>query len=530
MKHEKPLPKIYTMDGETDPFLYNRRPLAFAWGFYSDDVWEYTWGNNSTDEMYRIIYEMEPGIIFMHNGGRFDIFYWLKYVDIDKPMLIIKTRITVCYIKCRNGWHEVRDSYKIMPYPLSAYKKDEIDYTTFERKVRNKHKTKIVDYLKGDCKYLWELCTKFLEKFGNNVTIGGTAMKELKKFYDTGKCLTESQDSEIREDYYFGARVECFQKGIIKGKKDSIKVYDVNSMYPYVMGHFEHPIGWPSGEGNKIDKETFFITAEGKNYGAFPKRTKEGVKFDIEDGIFNVTIHEWRSALSLGLFTPKRIIRTVHFSECTRFDRYINFFYSSRQRATRDGDKINSLFYKFLLNNSYGRFSINPKNYMDYKIVGIGENLLSEGWTPAFEIEEFGYSIWTQPSKFSKLNNVAIGASITGAARSVIMEAIPKSTRPLYCDTDSLICESLSGVPIDDTKLGAWKLEKTGNKIAIYGRKGYAVFNGSECVKYACKGVRITPEQIVAAANGDVIEYHQDAPTFGLDGSAKFITRHVRLT
>src|SRR5258708_23149753 len=77
----------------------------------------------------------------------------------------------------------------------------------------------------------------------------------------------------------------------------------------------------------------------------------------------------------------------------------------------------------------------------------------------------------------------------------------------------------------------AWKAEGSGTVAAIAGKKMYAVFDASgKCIKHACKGVDLTPEQIRGVARGDEIITWKEAPTFKLDGSATFLHRTSRLT
>jgi hypothetical protein len=493
--------------------------------------------------MMEVIRRLPPGIIYMHNGGRFDIFFMLDYISASKPMLIIKNRITQAFIECDGGHHKLRDSYKILPFPLAEYDKDEIDYTWFERDVRNKHKSQIVKYLKKDCSGLWTLCVRFLERFGNKITIGAAARKELKSFHEIGESFNEDADFIVRGikyepdergektkivrreySYFFGARVERYKVGVFKG---NIKVFDVNSMYPHVMRSFEHPIGWPV-VGTQITDNTFFISARGHNRGAFPTRTKAGIKFDVPYGVFSVSIHEWIAAQEMGLFDCDEILETLDFAEHTNFAAFVDHYYKSRKIAKEDGDKISALFFKFLLNNSYGRFAINPANYTDNKITGDDTDLRLAGWKPEVIMMDLGKTIWSKPSDNTTFSNVATGASITGAARSVLMRAIPNAVNPLYVDTDCIICEDLQNVPIHGSELGAWDCEKVGNKIAIAGRKMYAIWQGSKCIKMACKGVELSPSEIARVARGKMVEYMRDAPTFALDGSARFLTREVR--
>ena len=130
---------------------------------------------------------------------------------------------------------------------------------------------------------------------------------------------------------------------------------------------------------------------------------------------------------------------------------------------------------------------------------------------------------------------MATAASITGAARANLLRNLALSKRPIYCDTDSIICEGFRG-ELDETRLGGWKLEAEGDRAAIAGKKLYTVFDSAELkdtgasIKLASKGVRLTPREIVAVCNGDEVTYRNPVPSFKLDGSAEFITRRINKT
>ena len=547
-KQSRKVKPIYTADLETDPFVYGRIPKAFCSGTYDGKVFKETWGENCIQEMLDYFYKLPPGIIYFHNGGKFDFYFFFSKL-IGNPLTIINGRIIKAKLKCASGYHELRDSLAILPFALKNYKKDEIDYNKFEAGVRERHKAEILDYLKDDCVYLHELCFAFSEMFGPKLTIGGTAMMELKKIH-TFECMGPITDNDLRSLYYYGGRVECFKTGIVPGEWN---VYDVNSMYPFVMRDFLHPIGMPEADSTKIRSTTCFISAEGKNYGAFPQRTKEGLRFDIEDGIFHVSIHEWNAATRNNLFIPKRIIRCVNFRDRSTFEAFVTKFYNLRKQAKDSGDYIHSLFYKYILNSAYGKFAQNPEGYFDYEITS-GKASKPDPWTPhlifdAMGESDSGYIIWKKPSAIYTRYNVATAASITGAARSVLMEAIAKSVNPIYCDTDSIVCESLD-VLSDSRTLGAWKLEANAQMACIAGKKLYALFSNTcpgckksvecrgdckqpfhedGCVKQANKGVRISATEIQEICNGMAVEWFNEAPSFKLDGNHKFIHRNIRM-
>lgn len=554
---------IYTFDIETDPFAYNRDPQPFTCGLYLGDEWFYEWGDNCIAKMHEKVRRVEPGIIYAHNGGKFDWFYCMDWLSGSMPVTIINGRITRAYAwRDTEKYHELRDSFSIMPFALKNYKKDAIDYRTFERQYREKHKKKILRYLKDDCIFLHELCTAFADKFGDNLTIGATSMKELKKLH-TFDCLEEDHDKKIREAYYYGGRVQCFESGIVNASPgQQLYAYDLNQCYPYSMRNFLHPIGLPKF-GTTITDKTYFMTVEGENRNAFPSRTDNGLRFDIRYGIFSVSRHEYDAAVDTGAFITHSVRETVDFDSVGNFAEFVDTYHGLRRDAQLVGDKVGALFYKYVCNSCYGKFAQNPDTYKDYMITDDSTRLDvirdDPFWKPCVLNTGAGYIVWEHPSENTSRYNVATGASITGAARSLLIRALAGARRPLYCDTDSIVCEALKGVKIDDTKLGAWKVERTGHTMAIGGRKLYAMFGDTcptcgsgrgkpidlcadketkdkmfhetGCVKLASKGAHLSPGEIVDVCNGKTITWKNDAPTFDFKAHiTRFLKRDVKIT
>jgi hypothetical protein len=520
---------IYTIDAETDPFLFGRLPKPFAIGLYDGERYRYAAGANCVDVMYDTIYNLPPGIIYAHNGGRFDFFLFMHWF-VNNPMRIINSRIIKAKMECRTGWHELRDSYAIMPFPLKKAlgkaRKLDIDITKLEAAVRHLHMPEILTYLKQDCVALWELVTDFISEFGSMLTIGSTAMKELKKVHSF-ENLEQADDADLRSHYYYGGRVQALKKGVLEG---SWKVYDVNSMYPNVMKNATHPIGRPSSEGTTIHNSTCFITAVGVNHGAFPQRVKGGgIDFTIPYGVFYVTRHEWDVAMELGLFEPEKIVRCINFESRITFAEFVDKFYQMRIDANLRGDSNLGLFYKYILNSSYGKFSQNPDNYKEFVITDTHVDMHSQGYIPE-EIKYGTYIVWSKPSRDNSRYNVAVGASITGASRAALLRGLSGSTNPIYCDTDSIICESIGLVKQHATELGAWKLEAEADVACIAGKKMYALFLNGETIKQANKGVKVTAADIRKVAEGETISTKRDAPSFKLNGSHLFIQRRLRMT
>lgn len=524
--------EIAAGDCETDPFESGVVPKPFVWGFYSEsEGYIHFWDEQHCTEQFVewLLQQDKPYKIYMHNGGKFDFMFLMKYFH--SKIKIVNGRI----LEARIGHHLLRDSYAAVPIPLAAYKKDDIDYQKLHKSVRHKNRSEIINYLGGDVRYLHEMMTAYREEFGDVLTIGTAAMKELESLH-TYETFTQPQDALFRE-FYYGGRCQCFETGWIEG---DFKVYDINSSYPDVMRRLLHPVSNTWSESRALDDDTDFVRVTGRNYGALPMRvlngsgTIIGLDFAAQYGTFSVTGHELRMALETGTFDIHRIESAYTFHERMTFQEFIDTWYAKRLGAKDAGLDLYVLFYKLIMNSSYGKFCLNSENFKDWEITEAGDYLDIDIWTP--EIEHGDYVLWSKPTAQTRYLNVATGASITGGARASLLSGLSKATRPIYCDTDSIICESLS-VDSDAKRLGAWKHEATGRNIAIAGKKLYALYNGDVPFvdekgkdKKASKGVRLTADEIRRVALGEPITYASPVPAFKLDGRAEFTTRTVTRT
>jgi len=402
----------------------------------------------------------------------------------------------------------------------------------FERETREKHKSEILEYLHFDCLYLHDLVSAFVERFGPKLTVGATAIGQLMERHEFER-MTETNDAYFRQ-WYFGGRVECFEGGELDGP---FKVIDVNSMYPFVMKNFNHPVNCNfdlSDEMPESFEYPFFMRFIGRNRGAIPVKDEDGtLNFNVPQGEFYACSHEIEAALELGLLEIDEVIECAVCMETIRFETFVDDFYKQKVDCKKAGDKIGETFAKFMLNSAYGKFGQNPENFKDWKIVrdyGRDEDLISEGWTMENELSEF--ELWSKPARITSTAffDVSIAASITSAARATLLRGLSQATRPIYCDTDSIICQDFSGT-IDPTILGAWKFEGQAAKAAIAGKKTYALYDDiRKPVKLACKGGDLEAKDILKMCRGGVIEFHNSAPTFSLKRQPKFITRKFSAT
>lgn len=548
--------KIAVLDFETDPFKFERIPKPFAVECYCDDWTFVSWGDDCPERLMQHLDTItEPLLIFAHNGGKFDFHFLHPYLD--NPIKIINARI----VQSQLGIHTVRDSFSIIPIPLKAFDKDDIDYDKMERHRRERYKDEILLYLHKDCTSLFTLVSAFVAEFGTRLTVASTAMTEIKKLH-TFNTMNMKGDAIFRP-FYFGGRVQCFKSGIIDGPW---KGYDVNSMYPKAMRDYKHPVNCSYSVDNQMP-DTFdvpyFMHFRGRNYGALPTRIDDadgGLTFDVEKGEFFACSHEIEIALKYNLIEIDDIEVVYIADETTSFKEYVDFWYNRKVTAKKNKDKIGELFAKFMLNSGYGKFGQNPENFADWLLwrdYGREAEIEEKGYGPVCEFPDF--ELWKRPARItdSAFYDVSIAASITSAARAILLDGIQNAIDPIYCDTDSIICRSFGG-HISDTELGAWKHEFDAPTAAIAGKKMLACYDPAlpinnkyrsknapdrpindapfdpgrreNPIKLVSKGGTLTLPDILNICRGKRVSVASQAPTFSVSQAPRFISRTFRQT
>lgn len=564
-----PKRRIAVIDLETDPFKYGQKIMPFAAGFYDGDTYHETWGDDCIANLLSFLEQYEqPLLIYAHNGGKFD-FFFIEHA-VENPLFFIHSRL----VKAKLFHHELRDSFSIIPVPQSKFFKgskteqeDANFYEIFLPSEREKpaNKKRIRDYLYNDCVMLHKKVLEFSEEFGTPITMPSLAMKELKKEHPQ-EHRTEWHDTHFRQ-WYFGGRVQCFATGEQSG---DFKLYDVNSLYPDRMANADHPLGSGYTKSKTLPETGLYfaeITAE--SAGCLPVASKYGLSFPIGKHRFFACSHEIQMAQRYGLLKVLAVHRCYVPQTVQRFDTFIDKFMQRKIEADLSGDESTRLHCKLISNSAYGKFSANPRKYKDTQIFDSMAHLDAANET-AFEklLEDYTYvrgdetvqkeerrkALFRYAGKFGddrvlgerpakirsySFHDVAIGASITSAARAVLLQAIQESVRPIYCDTDSLICESLN-LPQDPTAIGSWKTEASFNRVYIAGKKMYACFqvepgktpeiDRQTGIKKASKGVQFTHEQIQAISLGYRANVQIAAPVLRLGKEQSFITRTIAST
>jgi hypothetical protein len=516
--------KIVVIDCETDPFAPGRIPQPFLWGLYDGEEQHFfdtaaQLMDYLKDKNYRV---------YAHNGGKFDFHYLLEFIPDWKKLTLINGRLAQFSV----GDCLFCDSYCILPVPLGAYQKTKIDYAIFEASERDKPKNRdaIRRYLADDCLFLHQLIVAFVQQYGTHLTIASCAIKILQgieniEITNSGKAF---RDTVL--PFYHGGRTECFEKGIIEG---DIKVYDITSSYPYAMTH-RHPIEFHVKQHEtkpKIQGHNFYhLRAD--SAGALPLKNEDGALY-FPHGVHDFFATGWE--VLAGLETGRlRIIKHHYqlvFPITADFKAYVSYFFEIKNNTVKGSPE--NIFAKLFLNSAYGKFAANPEKYVDTYLCPreSGAWAMENGFS--IHTEMLDKLIVSKPNDESRHRyyNIATGASITGFARAHLFRALQRVERPLYCDTDSIIFTGGHTLSIGN-ELGAWAHEGNFDIAAIGGKKIYSLknfSNGKE--KNACKGIRLSSEEIFKIAKGATITKTPDVPVYSFKkGKIFFLKKTIAAT
>jgi hypothetical protein len=180
----------------------------------------------------------------------------------------------------------------------------------------------------------------------------------------------------------------------------------------------------------------------------------------------------------------KGIVRIAFYRKAPIFRKFVDYFYTLRQRYREEGNLIYAEMVKVIMNSLYGKFA-------QYRPV---LEITPDEGPPYFErIEEYGpdedapwivtrlfnVRIEEKGKELAPFSSMAIAAHITENARMILDDIISAvgRDRVLYCDTDSLIIrkEDLNRVryPLDSNHLGSLKVDKQGDSLIINAPKDY---------------------------------------------------------
>ena len=429
-------------------------------------------------------------------------------------LLIIKKE--KCTIKCISLTNYLEASVKDLG-EMIGNPKIEVSFETAT-------KEELMIYCFRDTEITFDALMKYIGFVRNNnlgnfaLTRASQAMKAYRHRFMTKKLLyhTDEEITALERAAYFGGRTECFQIGPIKN--GPFLDLDINGLYPYVMKEKAMPTAmFDLYETATIDDLRDILIQYGAiaeveietSRATFPFREGGRVLFPI--GRFRTVLctESLRDALDLGEIVS--IGKCAVYKMDYIFAEYVDYFYSIRMKARKEGDKIIDRMSKLFMNSLYGKFA----QQRDIEV--LEEECKSDKY-----IREEVYDRLTGETRIiTQLFNVlkitqgkepipgsifSIPAHVTEYGRNLLWRLIAKtgSDRVLYCDTDCIKIRSSDlpyvDYPIDSEALGALKIEAEYSDLSIHAPKDYTTN-----LKRRIKGV---PASAVSL-DGETWEYKQ---------------------
>ena len=368
------------------------------------------------------------------------------------------------------------------------------------------------DYLSIYCKRDVEielenlkLFIKFLEV--NSIsrlcyTKGSTAMAAyLFRHYDKRIWIHNNKEAiDLERESYRGGRCECFFLGDLKD--DNYYIVDVNSLYPFVMRNNLYPV--------KCVKSVQEVRPDTLRHFLNSSSAVAKVLIQTNEAVY--AVKRERTIFPVGRFwavltTPEllyalehnhilKVGRCVLYEQANIFKSYVDRFYKMRLEFKAAGVPEYVELCKKMLNTLYGKFGQKAEQW---KKIGdcpdepdrveilfiVGSKRVSKLRYLLGEVFELvGYD-----ECFNSFP--AIASHVTAYGRLYLWDLIQQvgENNYFYCDTDSLIVNE-TGLKnlechLDDSRLGALKIEETMQRVDIRGLKDYTTEG-----KHVVKGIR----------------------------------------
>jgi len=384
---------------------------------------------------------------------------------------------------------------------LGMKKLEKPDYLG-ERKPKMDEKKHFEDYALRDSYLTSLLANRIYEwhkKFDISIkpTSASFSSAVFRKHFLGDKIRFHSDNIEQILEGYAGGRTEAIGRGYF----GNLKIYDVNSMYPFSMLK-DYPImplqKYSYSKFCEDDDLVGVMKArvridEHETYGCLPKRILGKLCFPVGEfeGVFFTP--EIREGLKHGVLEIQNVdwIYANHPVEKSYFDEFIRYFYKMKLEAERNGDEESRFWFKLIMNSLYGKFfqSNVEKIPIAFDDLELG---LKEGSLVGDEIE---FDIYNMPFLKSRIRkagvtfNPVIAGLITSYSRALLYR-LARKLKALYMDTDSVFLRGYTDYNVG-SKLGEMKLEAKDDFI-LFRSKYYIPVNSN---KIGIHGVRMRKDE-----------------------------------
>jgi len=319
-------------------------------------------------------------------------------------------------------------------------------------------------------------------------------------FSSTGLFIHRDAEAlKLERAGLYGGRVQQWAIGSVK---TTVSIVDCNSLYPYVMRDYPHPVKFRSHQWGGTVRELhqavrgyWCCAAVRLRRSALdlPRRVGPNLYWDGAAGSRYLAGSELAAAVSCGS------VRTVHslsrYDFGSPFESFVDSLFGLKLSLTKEGKHGQASLTKTVLNSLHGKFAQQGRRWMQAKgkiggppwTTWWGRSPVDGSWVPYRNLG--GRVEWCQKTGEWRHSFPALSSSIASAARTELARArdVAGVGETLYCDTDSLHVEQLAydrlaaSDILHPTRLGGWKTVTTGTDAHYWGLKHYRVGT-----KYCC--------------------------------------------
>lgn len=492
---------------------------VYLWSLVKSDLSEEYWGTD-LDSFLEKIMELECGIIFFHNLA-FDGSFIISYFNMNGYNY---EQDYDCVIDDMNNWYQIRifndgkeikiwDSLKKFPgQSVKSLAKlygfpDKKQPPYFERYIPLDYEPyeEEIEYCLQDSRIVANAIGKEWEQGHKSLTLSADAFSDVKLSiggYKNWRKLMPKLDKKLDawlRDSYKGGWTYCNPRYQDKELED-VTVYDVNSLYPYVMRYKELPYGNP--ECRPPNKGELYIIRFSTSFklkkGYLPTiQIKNNFRYDETEYLTDSEgeVELCLTSIDFELFKEHYdvyyIKDPIYFSFKSKvglLGDYIDYHMKRKIDADLQGNQALRYLSKRYMNSPYGKTGMRPNRINKIPYLDADEVVRF------LTMETVSDSIYVPYASF-----------VCAQARNITIRAAQKNFENfIYADTDSIhiLGKNVEGIEIHRTKLGAWKNEGNFPKGKYLRAKTY--IHGDEnnnIIEIKCAGMPVEVKEKVVWDN-----------------------------
>lgn len=498
----------FTCDFETTTDLNDCRVWAYALCEIGNPD-NFLYGNNIDDLIEWCKNQRDNVALYFHNlkfDGAF-ITYWLETHNFqwipdvkdadDNTYTTLITNMGAWYsieiFFSVNGKHRnkvtIYDSLKILNFSVAdiakgfglPIRKLELDYTSY-REPGHKLTPHEIDYIRNDVEIVARALDVMFKQGHTKMTIGSDALAHFKSmcpdFRNLFPVLDINIDRDIRQSYKGGF---TYLNPKYKEKEGgSGWVFDVNSLYPYVLSSTLLPVRVPEPfEGKYIPDplHPLYVQCLSCRFeikpGKIPSiQIKSSFSFRPNEYLESSNgelVCLYLTNPDLELFFEQYDVYDIQWQGGWKFEgvqglfsKFIEYWTEQKIKAKKEGNKAQYLISKVIMNSTYGKYGTNPVGAKKRPFVG-DDGALHELYLDVEERKPIYVPVASFTTAYARCKTIRTSQAIKDwSIKNRGFDAYA------YSDTDSIhVCglvrndleELKKIIDIDDYRLGAWKIE-----------------------------------------------------------------------